>query len=348
MEMRTRSDNFDFGLNDVRVPKEPRPVSDHRLLVYDAKSDQIAHSSMPHIRDHLDEGDLLVFNNSKVMPVSLYRPDDTFVLIIEPQTEALENVRVICPFKPKVGEVISFPYADIELIEHEPGWDVYRANITTHDGIMTMSELLDRHGQFPLPIYIKRQPTSADTKALQNHFADAEGSIAPPVAGTHFDADLLSSLEASGIETAMITLHVGYGTFRSFKAEYVEDHVMDAEHFVATKETIQKVDAAKKRGSRVVAVGTTSARVLETLGMDWENVVNAGADVNDTTSIFIRPPYTPRIAGGLVTNFQYPKLPVIAMAATFVGLENMRRVYFTAHDLDYAFYSLGDAMLLKF
>lgn len=346
--MGIRSDSFDFGLDDVQVPKEPRPISQHRLLVYDAERNHLAHSSMLKIREHLNEGDLLVFNNSRVMPVSLYREDDTFVLIIEPQKQSLQNVRVICPFKPQVGDVLRFPYADVELIEHEPGWDVYRANITARGGITSMSELLDRHGQFPLPIYINRQPTLADANALQNHFANVDGSIAPPVAGTHFNADLIKSLEASGIETAMITLHVGYGTFRSFKAEFIDDHVMDAERFVATRETIQKVDAAKRRGSRVIAVGTTSARVLETLGRDWEEVVRAGVDIDDTTSIFIKPPYTPHLVGGLVTNFQYPKLPVIAMAATFVGLENLRSVYLTAYELKYSFYSLGDAMLLKF
>lgn len=346
--MSIRSDSFDFGLNEIHIPKEPRPISEHRLLVHNASNGHTSHSDMMHIREHLDEGDVLVFNDSKVMPVSLYRPDNTFVLIIEPHEQALNNVRLICPFKPKVGEVISFPYADIELIEHEPGWDVYRGNIVPRDGITTVAELLSHHGQFPLPIYIDRQPLAADTRALQNHFAAVDGSIAPPVAGTHFNSDLMNVLRASGIETVMVTLHVGYGTFRSFKSEYIEDHVMDSERFAVSRDAIRKIESARKRGSRIVAVGTTSARVLETLGARWVDVVKADVDVSDATSIFIRPPYTPKIVGGLVTNFQYPKLPVIAMAATFVGLENLREVYLSARDLEYSFYSYGDAMLLKF
>ncbi len=225
--MKMRADDYDFGLADVDVPKEPRPVSEHRLLVYDAPNDRISHAMMRSIADQLEAGDVLVFNDSRVMPVSLYLSDDRFVLLIEPDRESLEGVRVICPFKPRAGEVISFPFGRVELKAHEPGWDVYRANIVPNEGVGSLRELLRRHGQFPLPIYLRRQPTLADERALQNFFATVDGSIAPPVAGTHFDAALMESIAAAGIRTVMVTLHVGYGTFRSFKSEYIDEHVMD-------------------------------------------------------------------------------------------------------------------------
>lgn len=346
--MKTRADSYDFGLRDVDVPQEPRPISEHRLLVYDAVCDTLSHSSMRALVQHLTTGDLLVFNDSRVVPVALYLPDGRFVLLIEPDRDSLSDVRVICPFKPRVGEIIGFPFADLALYEHEPGWDVYRASVTTHDGVSTLGELIRRHGQFPLPIYLRRQPTAADSRALQNYFAAVDGSIAPPVAGTHFDRELVEAAIVAGVEVAMVTLHVGYGTFRSFKAEFVEEHTMDRERYAVRRATVRRVNAALKGGKRVVAVGTTSARVLETLGMNWPAIVDDDRDIEGETDLFIKPPYEPRIVHGLITNFQYPMLPVIAMAATFVGLENLRRVYSEAHERKYKFYSLGDAMLLKF
>lgn len=346
--MKMRADFYDFGLNDVDIPTEPRPISDHRLLVYDARDDSTSHSKMRSIADQLEKGDVLVFNNSRVMPVSLYLSEERFVLLIEPDREPLAGVRVICPFKPRAGDVIEFPFGRIELTEHEPGWDVYRANIFPNDDICSLPELIRRHGQFPLPIYLRRQPTHADECALQNFFAAVDGSIAPPVAGTHFDASLLESIRSTGIGTAMVTLHVGYGTFRSFKSEYIDEHVMDGERYAVSKEALHTVDAALQAGKRVVAIGTTSARVLETLGLDWDAALKADADLAGETRIFIKPPYTPNTVRGLLTNFQYPRLPVIAMAATFVGLDQLRRVYHEAHKQRYKFYSLGDAMLLKF
>ena len=345
--MAIRSDEIDFGLNDVRVPKEPRPLSEHRLLVHDANSGSTEHSMMFDLGNHLLPGDLLVFNDSRVLPIALYLDDVRFILVVEPQFDSLSNVRVICPFKPAVGETLKFPFADVVLLDHEPGWDVYRANIIPSGEIESLSELIGQFGKFPLPIYIQRQPRREDERALQNFYAEVDGSIAPPVAGTHFSPELVASLNELGVLHTMVTLHVGYGTFRSFKSEFVDDHRMDSERFHASEESISMIAAAMDRGSRVVAVGTTAVRVLETLGQDWEGALGSKG-INGETSIFIKPPYTPKIVGGLITNFQYPRLPVIAMAATFVGLENLREVYVDAFARDYAFYSYGDAMLLKF
>jgi S-adenosylmethionine:tRNA ribosyltransferase-isomerase len=343
-----RSEAFDFGLDDVTVPQGPRSIDAHRLLVYDRASGHIDDASMRTLGNHLAPGDLLVFNDSRVIPVQLYRDDGTFILLIEPAHPSLTNVRMICPFKPRVGETIQFPYASILLTEHEPGWDVYRGDITAFDPIVDLGDFVRQHGQFPLPIYLKRQPTPADSLALQSVYARIDGSIAPPVAGSHFDDALIRRLAEQGIKTATITLHVGYGTFRSFKTTYIDDHVMDPEYFNISRETIAEVAETIERGHRVVAVGTTSARALETVGMHWSDAKRSASDQTGETRLFIKPPYTPRLVRGLITNFQYPRLPVIAMAATFVGLQELRDVYAHAYRNDYMFYSYGDAMLLKF
>lgn len=343
-----RSDEFDFGLNNVRVPQGPRPIDAHRLLTFDRDTGRIDDAPMRSIADYLAAGDLLVFNNSRVIPVQLYREDNTFVLLIEPTLSSLTNVRMICPFKPKVGETLQFPFASILLTAHEPGWDVYRGDIAVFSQIKNLGEFIRQFGQFPLPIYLKRQPTSADAVALQSVYASVDGSIAPPVAGSHFDKSLIRDLNERGIRTASVTLHVGYGTFRSFKTEYIDDHVMDPETFTITKESIRVIDETVDAGRRVVAIGTTAARVLETIAQHWKETVSSNSDQAGETRLFIKPPFTPKIVRGLVTNFQYPKLPVIAMAATFVGLPELRSIYDHAYRNDYAFYSYGDAMLLKF
>lgn len=343
-----KSADFDFELTGFHVPKEPRPLDKHRLLIYSKSSGAITDAMVSDITRHLLPGDVMVFNNSKVIPVSLYLDDSRFVLVCDPQVEGLDSVRVICPFKPNVGETITLPYVEIDLLSHEPGWDVYNAKFRPTGDAASLADILSRYGQFPLPIYIQRQPTSSDEKALQNHYASVAGSIAPPVAGSHFDAKQMERLELHGIVTTMVTLHVGYGTCRSFKTENINDHVMDGESYFADRQAIEIIERARSRGSRIVAVGTTSARVLETMGSRWAEIVESTEDVSGQTEIFIFPPYEPKLVGGLVTNFQYPRLPVIAMAAAFVGLEQLRSVYDHAVKEHYDFYSYGDAQLLLF
>jgi S-adenosylmethionine:tRNA ribosyltransferase-isomerase len=340
--------DLDFHLSGVRYPTEPRPLDEHRLYVYDKATDTSRHAMAQGIGHLLRPGDLMVFNNSRVEPVQFYLDDTRFVLLIQPQLDTLERARVICPFKPAVGETLHLPFATVSLMEHEPGWDVYWARISPSDDSESLATFVRRHGQFPLPIYIQRRPAPGEEDSFQSVYAKIDGSIAPPVAGSHFSMECLEAARAYGIDIAEVTLHVGYGTFRSFKTRMVDDHVMDPESFSISRDVIRQIERTRRTGGRVVAIGTTVARVLETVGADWESAIKSQTDVQGETTLFIKPPYTPRIVGGLVTNFQYPRLPVICMAATFVGLQPLRQLYSAAVERGYLFYSLGDAMLLLF
>ena len=342
---RIKSDQFDFGLRDITIAQAPRPFKEHRLLVHKAGNDSNIHTRVEDIYSVLQPGDLLVFNNSRVFPASLYRDDGSFVLFTNPFDPRLKNVKAICPFKPAVGDVIEFPFANIHIRAHEPGWDVYLVDVESVDPFPDLPSFLGRFGQMPMPIYLKRVPTAADTAALQNFFAVEPGSIAPPVAGQHFSPELIQTLRRKGILTAEVTLHVGYGTFRSFKSEYIDQHEMDSELYSIPGSVIDTIKRVKRCGGRVIAVGTTSARVLETVGdrLPYQPIPQI---LRGETSIFIYPGYIFNTIDGLITNFQYPRLPVIAMAAAITGIEELRRVYDDAIVNNYMFYSYGDAMLL--
>ena len=303
---------------------------------------------MGDIASVVSEGDVFVFNDTYVDKVAFYLDDSRFILVIEPEKSNFDDVKVICPFKPSVGESFKFDFGSIILDTHEPGWDVYHAHFHLFHEVGTMRDLLEKFGQFPLPIYIRRQPDARDEEALQGYYAVRNGSIAPPVAGTHFDSETIASMTDKGVSIAKITLHVGYGTFRSFKTEYVDQHAMDPEWYSIPLETIAVLKRAREEGKRVVAVGTTVARALETVGSVWEDVLKSGASVSGETTIFIQPPYKPKLITGLITNFQYPRLPVICMAASFVGLDNLRNVYGESVKRGYKYYSYGDAMFLEF
>jgi S-adenosylmethionine:tRNA ribosyltransferase-isomerase len=199
----------------------------------------------------LTPGDLLVFNNSKVVPASLYLDAERFILFTEPQEATFETSRVICPFKPRVGDEFDVAGAHITLIAHEPGWDVYHARTRLEEKYDSIYSFLLENGRLPVPIYLKRIPTQQDEAALQNVYAKNEGSIATPVAGMHFSSESIIDIRNKGIEIAEVTLHVGYGTFRSFKTEYIDQHVMDGEVYSVTADSMESIIRAKARGSKL-------------------------------------------------------------------------------------------------
>lgn len=346
---RLKSSDLDFSLSGFRIAQTQRPYNEHRLLVYNNASKKTQHIMFEDILSVFNKDDLLVFNNSKVIPVSIFLDPEHFILFIEPFKTSLTDVRVICPFKPKVGEIFEVNGSNIELTFHEPGWDVYHATITSiNNKHANLTEFLDDYAKLPMPIYLKRIPTAEDQIALQNVYASSPGSIATPVAGLHFSKELLSNLKSQGIHMAEVTLHVGYGTFRSFKTEYIDDHKMDKEFYTVNKEAFEEIKLAKDRGSRIIAVGTTSARVLESIAArdDIETYYTNGLQMTGDTSIFIYPPYQFKLTDGLITNFQYPRLPVLAMAAAITGLETLKGIYDESLREDYMYYTFGDAMLL--
>ena len=346
---RIKSSELDFSLSGFDVPQHRRPYNEHRLLVYHTPENRIEHIMFQDIARVLKKDDLLVFNNSKVVPVSVFLDSDTFILFMEPFKNDLTDVRVICPFKPKVGETFHIGGACLELMSHEPGWDVYHADIKAEEKeYKDLEEFLDKNAKMPMPIYLKRIPDDEDVAAFQNFYAEIPGSIAAPVAGLHFNKELVDNLKELGVRTATVTLHVGYGTFRSFKTEYVDEHKMDAEYYQVQASVFEEVKRAKEKGGRIIGVGTTSVRVLESLAAreDFNMLLDSPREVQDQTQIFIYPSYQFKVTEGLITNFQYPRLPVLAMAAAMTGLDNLRHVYDESLKENYKYYSFGDAMLL--
>lgn len=347
--MRLKTSELDFHLSGFEIPQHPRPLNQHKLLVYNKKSDSVQHTMFKDIEYQLKPGDLLVFNNSKVMSASVFLDAGKFILFIEPLLKTLTNVRVICPFKPKVGESFKLDeYVEIILKYHEPGWDVYHADIIDRSNkYKSLQQFLSDKAKIPMPIYLKRIPTNDDEKDLQNYYAKNTGSISTPVAGLHFDNNLVERLKEKGVHTAEITLHVGYGTFRSFKTEYVDEHKMDKEWYCIEADAMKEIVRAKKRGSKVIGVGTTGVRVLESLGRreDFWKLDEVNETLAGETDIFIYPPYEFKVVDGLITNFQFPRLPVLTMAAAFTGVERLKEIYEEAVDKKYKFYSFGDALL---
>lgn len=344
---RLKSSELDFLVKDFVIPEYPRPVDEHRLLVYNADKDSIKHMMFREITDILERGDLLVFNNSRVLNTSVYLDNNRFILFIEPFKNSLDDVRVICPFKPDVGQTFTVGKSQIELISHEVGWDVYHANIISEENYKTLGNFLDKYAKIPMPIYLKRIPSGNDHLALQNFYSKPLGSIATPVAGLHFDKELLEDLKKNGIETTEVTLHVGYGTFRSFKTEFIDQHIMDKETYYLNSNAVSKIKNAKEDGKKIIAVGTTSARVLESIASkEYFKNPSSAQPIFDDTSIFIYPPYDFQLVDGLITNFQYPRLPVLTMAAALTGLEKLKKVYDESIAQKYSYYTFGDAMIL--
>jgi S-adenosylmethionine:tRNA ribosyltransferase-isomerase len=343
-----RSSDLDFELSGFDVPQSQRPYYEHRLLVCEKGINEFKHILFNDILNVLREGDLLVFNNSQVVHTSIFLEAGKFLLFIEPQKDELNDVRIICPFKPVVGERFEIGGNIIVLNSHEPGWDIYHASISTNGKYETLGDFLKDYAKIPMPIYLKRIPTKDDEIALQNFYAKYPGSISTPVAGLHFSPELLSHLQGNGIRSTEVTLHVGYGTFRSFKTEYINDHTMDPEWYSVSTNSAREIRSAIRRNSRIIGVGTTSVRVLESIAgrKELSNNDSECEPLVGETTIFIYPPYEFKLTNGLITNFQYPRLPVLAMAAAFTGMERIKELYNESIREKYKFYTFGDAMLL--
>jgi S-adenosylmethionine:tRNA ribosyltransferase-isomerase len=209
-------------------------------------------------------------------------------------------------------------------------------------GQTQIADVLHKIGHIPLPPYIKREDELLDRDRYQTIFAERDGSIAAPTAGLHFTRPLFQSLRDQGVKIAMITLHIGIGTFAPVKVKQVEDHTMEAEWIEMSEETAGEIEEAKKRGAKVIAVGTTTTRALESFS-DEEGKVKSGRGM---TSLFIRPPYRFRVVDGLVTNFHLPKSTLIMLVSAFAGKDFIGRAYREAIEKRYRFYSYGDAMLI--
>lgn len=322
-------------------PAEKRDLSKLLVLKPDLTwEDRLFHD----IVDYLRPGDVLVVNNTKVIPARLHgrRADSgaevEFVLLKDLGDKAYE-VMVRPGKKCRQGHRVVFWPGKLEAEIEEVLPNGNRRVRFIYQGIW--KEILAELGEMPLPPYITEKPT--DPGRYQTVYAKYDGSAAAPTAGLHFTPELLDQLRSGGVKIAELTLHVGIGTFRPVKEEDISRHIMHSEYFQLTQETADLINEARAAGGRIIAVGTTSCRVLETLADPESGQVQARSGYTD---IFIYPGYQFKIIDGLITNFHLPESSLIMLVSAFYGKENILRAYQYAIDHDYRFFSFGDAMLI--
>ena len=338
-------EEFDYFLPEELIAQVPIKNRDEsRLMVLDKNSKTIEHKVFKNIIDYLNPGDCLVRNNTKVIPARLYGKKDTganveFVLLKQIEGDIWESI-VRPGNKLKPGTKVEFGEGLLKATILDILEGGTRKVEFEYEGIF--NEILDKIGLMPLPPYI-HEPLK-DKDRYQTVYAKYKGSAAAPTAGLHFTPELLKQIESKGIKIANVTLHVGIGTFRPVKEENIEDHKMHTEHFYIKQEDAQKINETKKSGGRIIAVGTTSARVLETIADENTGLVEAQ---ESDTGIYIYPGYKFKCIDALITNFHLPKSTLLMLVSAFSDREFILNAYKEAVNEKYRFFSFGDAMLIK-
>ena len=325
----------------AQTPLADRTAS--RLMMLNKQTGSITHKHFYDIVDNLQSGDCLVMNNTRVIPARLYGTKEgsggkiEFLLLKRLELDKWEVI--LKPGKKaKVGSRFEFGGGLLKAEVLEIIEDGNRIVQFEYDGVW--EELLDKLGEMPLPPYIKEKLT--DRERYQTVYSKIEGSAAAPTAGLHFTKELLNKIEAKGITLAYLTLHVGLGTFRPVSVDNVEDHLMHSEYYQIDKETADKINNARKNGGRIIAVGTTSVRTLETVA-DQDGTVKPASG---NTSIFIYPGYKFKSIDGLITNFHLPESTLLMLVSALAGKENIMNAYKCAVCEKYRFFSFGDAMFI--
>lgn len=337
--------DFDYELPEELIaqhPVEPRDTS--RLMLLDKVTGEVSHRA--HFYDIVDEvsdGDVLVFNDTKVIPARLYGQREgsggkVEVLLLTPcgenRWECLVKPGKKCP----IGQVIVF---DERLKGTVIDKTSFGGRIVEFSCDGVFDDIIQEIGEMPLPPYIHEKPEDKDR--YQTVYADKKGSAAAPTAGLHFTPELLEKLRAKGVTLAFLTLHVGLGTFRPVSAEDIEDHEMHSEYYVVTEETANTINKARRDGKRIIAVGTTSVRTLESATGD-DGVLKAG---HGWTNIFIYPGYTYKMVDALITNFHLPQSTLLMLISALAGREHCLAAYKEAVKEKYRFFSFGDAMFIR-
>lgn len=352
--------DFDYNLSDFLIAEKPATKRDEsRLLVLDKKTGAIKHEKFFNLLDYLRSDDILVVNQSKVFPARLIGQKKTggrTEILLEHQVDGNDWVGIGRGLS--VGNEVVFPNSDLAgtIIEKNQQSIKIRFNHTSSE----LFSILDNIGQIPLPPYIekKRQKSHGsepinDKVSYQTVYAKETGSCAAPTAGLHFTAGLLSKIQALGVKIVPLTLHVGLGTFMPIEADEIEDHVMHSEYFSIESKDLNKILDAKKIGSRIVSVGTTSTRVLEHLfakskvkSQKPKETTDRTAEISGWTNIFLYPGYKFKCVDVLITNFHLPKSTLLLLVSAFASKEIILSAYRTAIEEQYRFYSYGDAMLI--
>lgn len=340
-----KTSDFAYDLPENLIAQTPIKERDHsRLLVLDKKTGEISHKHFYEITEFLNKGDCLVINDTKVLPARLFgmrkdtkslieflllkRIDDKrWETLVKPGKKAKIGAEIIFEENLLTGKIVDILDEGNRVIEFQ------------YKGIF--EEILDKLGEMPLPPYIHEKLTDKDR--YQTIYARNLGSAAAPTAGLHFNDTLLKEIEKKGVSIAKLTLHVGLGTFRPVKAEFIDEHVMHSEYYELSESEAEKINLAKSKGHKVIAVGTTSIRTLETVADDKGKLKAQ----KGWTNIFIYPGYKYKAVDCLITNFHLPESTLIMLVSALAGKENIMKAYGEAVKEEYRFFSFGDAMFIK-
>lgn len=340
-----KTDDFDYELPKELIAQTPlKNRSESKLLVMDRVTGALEHKHFYDIIDYLNKGDALVINDTKVIPAR--------IIGVKEETGAIIELLLLkdevgdtweCLAKPqkrlKVGTIITFGNGELKAKVRETREEGITIVDLIYNGILM--EILEHLGTMPLPPYIHEKLKDQDR--YQTVYAKNYGSAAAPTAGLHFTTELLDKIKAKGIAIVHVTLHVGLGTFRPVNVEDVTKHVMHTEHYIVTKEAADKLNEIKANGGKIIAVGTTSVRTLETVISKNDKFVPS----NDDTNIFIYPGFTFKAIDGLITNFHLPKSTLVMLVSAFSSKANIMNAYQEAIKHNYRFFSFGDAMFIK-
>ncbi|CAM3079613.1 tRNA preQ1(34) S-adenosylmethionine ribosyltransferase-isomerase QueA [Vibrio mytili] len=342
--------DFHFDLPDELIARYPQPErTASRLLQMDGNTGELVDGVFTDVLDQVQPGDLVVFNNTRVIPARLFGRKESGgkleVLVERMQDEQSILAHVRCSKSPKPGTTIFVGENDEYSAEM----------VARHDALFelkfhsdkTVLEILEEIGHMPLPPYIDRPDEETDKERYQTVYNQKPGAVAAPTAGLHFDDVLLDKIKAKGVEFAYVTLHVGAGTFQPVKVENINDHHMHAEYVEVPAEVVEAIKATKARGGRIIAVGTTSVRSLESAAQD---AVKKGTELVPffgDTEIFIYPGYEYQLVDCLITNFHLPESTLIMLVSAFAGYENTMNAYKHAVENRYRFFSYGDSMFIK-
>jgi S-adenosylmethionine:tRNA ribosyltransferase-isomerase len=340
-----KTKDFYYELPEELIAQHPlKNREESRLLILDRKTGEIEHRKFKDIVEYLNPRDCLVLNDTRVIPARLFGnrigkeekieflllkniEGNRWEVLVKPGKKVKPGVKIEFGDGLLVSEVISIEEGGTRIVEF------------TYDGIF--EEILDRLGEMPLPPYIKEK--LEDKERYQTVYSKKKGSAAAPTAGLHFTKELLSDIEKKGVNLVFITLHVGLGTFRPVKVENIEEHNMHSEYYEVTEEAAKIINDTRKNGGRVIAVGTTSTRTLETIATE-DGKVEAK---KGWTDIFIYPGYKFKAIDGLITNFHLPESTLLMLVSAFAGREKILNAYRIAVEKRYRFFSFGDAMFIK-
>ncbi|WP_312073158.1 tRNA preQ1(34) S-adenosylmethionine ribosyltransferase-isomerase QueA [Atlantibacter sp.] len=341
--------DFSFELPESLIAHYPLPGrSSCRLLSLDGPTGALTHGTFTDLLEKLNPGDLLVFNNTRVIPARMFGRKASGGKIEVLVERMLDDKRVLAHVRASKAPK---PGAELLLGEDES----VRATMTArHDALFEIEfhdpravlDILNDIGHMPLPPYIDRPDEASDRELYQTVYSEKPGAVAAPTAGLHFDEPLLEKLRQKGVEMAFVTLHVGAGTFQPVRVDSIEDHIMHSEYAEVPQEVVDAVLACKARGNRVIAVGTTSVRSLESAAKAAKDALIA--PFFDDTQIFIYPGYQYSVIDALITNFHLPESTLIMLVSAFAGYKHTMNAYHEAVKAEYRFFSYGDAMFITY